>query len=869
MENAGDVVGVADDIEDAQPLHPRPRVVAFKNPRRYNAFVIWEPTSTQSWAEVLGLVHVPLFSSDRAERISGSHAVLLDGQRASFAVSAVENPDVKFDADPLSWSWSANVRHLLTIDTQRAEMFLRRWDSPGQMRVFRLPKQGRGAQELLTILEASPAPKAADVILFLLQAFREVRAIFPLPEDSIAILNILLMGTEAVRLRKVPEQDWTQCRTLEDALGFLTPQQQTDAGVNHLATKTRKGSLRRLQDFLLQPEPVTGCYLDPDLLLRHASSQLYQEAHLQLEREQQLGFLFPGFAGDRPHGHLDRDIRYTPTNLARALVQKALKARQERKLESTLRILDPACGSGVFLLEVLRELASWFEGEVIVRGFDKSRISCTITNFCLQRLKRELETSVFRVTISIVEQDALKISWEKPDVVVMNPPFVAWDRMGSDDQDCVREILQDRGKGRMDKAMAFLWKAVSEVEESHGVVATVLPAPLLENQSGANLRESIREVADLRTVGRFEGTGFFASSMVETAFVVLQRKHVNSEHSGASEIQVILAKENHEGAALRAVRINEENSGDFERQGYEVFRAKDDAFLNESWSPRSGSTVRLIASLRDAKISTVGELFDVKQGTITGFNEAFILSEQQYSALPKREQVYFRPLAGNSTIRQGRLKASEYIFYPYRSNGLIINDEEVLKTKVKRYYENYLLPHRKALMARAHATQWWALTWPRSWQQIHAPKLVSTYFGDRGSFAYDEVGEYIVGQGYGWLWRKSVPVATENDIAVSFYESRLPLAYLALLNGPVFERVLDCFCPRMQGGQFNLSTRFVERVFLPDLTDEGQYRGSFVSELARVGSDIQKGKNVDEGILFNLSMIAYKISVNAWEGRVS
>jgi predicted RNA methylase len=816
----------------------------------------WDPTSPQAWAQVLGLVHVPMFGNRPHAPERGEHAVLLDGRRASFAISATDSSDTRYDDEPLSWTWSANVHHLLSIDVAKREMFLRRWDAPGQMRHFRLPKHGRGAQELLSVIEAAPAPRSADVILHLLKAFRQIRAFFNSPIDAIYVLNMFLLGTESVRFEPIRKPDWLGCRTVRDAISFLTPDQIADSGADKLSADALNRNIASLTSFFVSSEPVTGCHLEPDILLRHAASQLYQEAHLQLERDPQLSLLF-GLADDgTPRGHLERDVRFTPSNLARTLVQQALKIYDHR---ASIDVLDPACGSGVFLQETLRELAATnFNGNVHVRGIDRSDISCAIANFCMQRAKKDLGPNRMTVESTITKGDALAVQWGTPNIVLMNPPFVAWDQMGSTDQSRVRAILGDAASGRIDKAMAFLCKAVDEVSLG-GVIATVLPSPLLENKSGEPLRARIDQTATLRAVGRFDGMGYFAGSMVETSFVVLERS------TDPAPIRVVLAQENFEGAALRAMRLNE---SDVATVGVELFYVDRASFVDRSWAPRTAQATKIIAALAAASVPLVGKLFDVKQGALTGHNEAFVISMKEYESLPVSERSYFRLAAGNSTIKHGRIEASEYVFYPYNAAGLTITTEGDLRKKLPKFYARNLEQNKAPLQARPRVgEQWWRLAEARAWQRVASPKLVSTYFGDSGSFAYDEDSEFVVLQGYGWLWKRQSPVVDvtgdEDDAdvsaSISFHETHLPMAYLALLNSDVFELVLGCLCPRVQGGQFNLSKRFVENVPLPDLSDERRVRPSLVRELAKVGRCIQKGKEYDEKDLSNLVASSYGI----------
>jgi hypothetical protein len=260
-------------------------------------------------------------------------------------------------------------------------------------------------------------------------------------------------------------------------------------------------------------------------------------------------------------------------------------------------------------------------------------------------------------------------------------------------------------------------------------------------------------------------------------------------------------------------------------------------------------------------MTKVGDLFSVHQGVLTGYNRAFVLSLQELESLPKRERSFFRPIASNSTIYDGVISPAEFVFYPYDSNSPTITTEEELMGRVPRYRARWLEPNRDALISRQHVHfgQWWLLDRPRSWQMVGTPKLVSTYFGDRGSFAFDDDGSFVVVQGYGWLWKGSPGGSLVNVQGPDFLETLLPWAYLCLLNSSVFENLLQGTCPRVQGGQFNLSSRFVNRVYLPDLANESQVTGDLVEELARLGRQIHAGRMPDASQIEEAAARAYML----------
>ena len=103
-------------------------------------------------------------------------------------------------------------------------------------------------------------------------------------------------------------------------------------------------------------------------------------------------------------------------------------------------------------------------------------------------------------------------------------------------------------------------------------------------------------------------------------------------------------------------------------------------------------------------------------------------------------------------------------------------------------------------------------------------------------------GSFVVVQGYGWLWKGIAGGSTAHAPRPKFADTPLPWAYLCLLNSGVFESLLEGTCPRVQGGQFNLSSRFINRVYLPDLSNDLQITADLVEELARLGRQIHAGQ---------------------------
>ena len=161
----------------------------------------WDPMSGISWAKLLGMVHVPMFGARKPKKAAEEAAILLDGSRGSFAFMRTEDASFADTMEPLSWSWSSCVRHMVTVLPGRHRMYVRRWDEPQTISKFEMPPQGMGAFSLLAKLEAAAEPRRPNVVRQVLEPFRQIRSRIGVQDSLLAVqlLNGLLLVAEAVR----------------------------------------------------------------------------------------------------------------------------------------------------------------------------------------------------------------------------------------------------------------------------------------------------------------------------------------------------------------------------------------------------------------------------------------------------------------------------------------------------------------------------------------------------------------------------------------------------------------------------------------------------------------------------------------------
>ena len=231
------------------------------------------------------------------------------------------------------------------------------------------------------------------------------------------------------------------------------------------------------------------------------------------------------------------------------------------------------------------------------------------------------------------------------------------------------------------------------------------------------------------------------------------------------------------------------------------------------------------------------------------------MSKSVVENLPPKERQFFRPAVINESIKEGYLNDLAYVFYPYGEKVPKIETEEDLNKHISVYYKEYLLPHKEKLQRRARKgkNNWWKLSEHRAWQRARFPKLVSTFFGKAGYFAWDSTGDFVVVQGHRWN-----PKSLKYEEA--FYEG-IGLAYLAVLCSSLIDDLLAYVSNSLGGGQWDLSQKGIQDMPLPDLfnkTVDQEVLGSLI----QIGTLISQGGKYDKNALDQLAARLYRLPEN-------
>ena len=679
---------------------------------------MYDLKNIRTWEANFGLLPMklnPLFQEDKF--------LMLNGGVGDFCLKTSKNED---DIQNIyQESWSTNTKNFLFIDHDFIE--ITNWYDN---KIEKIPnsKIEFNINQFYKYLSAKSFKSQNDVVPFILDIFRQLRNITFEKQDSSEAINLLF------HLLISLEEDVTNI----------------DISKWNISETKFPDRFEYFVDLINQG--VRNIKPNLDLILRHTSGALFQEAHREVIFFNPQRDLFGGVS-NRLETRSDAysSIHYTPQYIARSIVENVLKSLDISKQELT--ILDPSCGSSEFLIEILKQLKNKnYLGKVKVKGFDSSDSAIRTSNFLLAYESRKQWGNQLDIEIKKVE-DSLKVDWGKNDIVLMNPPFISWELLkNKENRDTVLDILDEViKKSRPNQATAFFYKATQSLN-FEGIIGCVLPSSIFYSEIYSELRRKLNNELSFKVLAKL-GNYVFEDALTDVSLFI-------ASFNDSELLPKLIWTKNEKGIVqdtlreFRKMNINNEQS--INTKNFSIYTPNYFPTINDSWKINSLDENEFIKELNiyknAGKLFSISEIFNINQGALLGVKNIFKISLNDFQELNKSEQKYFRPVITNNSIKTGKISITEYVWFPYDNNGPVFNDEESLKDI--EFYNSTLLPNKSILEKRSGIMQWWLLTRPRNWQFGKEPRLFSNRFGNSNSFAFDKSGECVIEEGNAFIPKK-------------------------------------------------------------------------------------------------------------------
>ncbi len=755
----------------------------------------------ETWKKSFGVLPIHLF----ANKNDSNDFILLNGGSGDFCFSTSFQ-----DIDPNvynSRAWSSNTKNFVVLNSETIHLY--NWKKSSTERIKKTDIINNFNKFYKYIVENSYKSNT-DVVPFLIDIFKQFRNHTKEKDNAVEALNLL----------------FTLLTSLEDE--FDNTNLTNKWGLESVNIPS---NFYNYVDILKQGTASTKPILD--LILRHTSGVLFQEAQKEAMFFSNQLDLFGNFTNDiQTKRNLYTSIHYTPPYLSRTIVENTIKKLDLTK--DNLKIIDPACGSGEFLIEVLKQLKEKnFEGNIIIEGWDSSSSAISTTSFLLNYEKRTIWKEQLTFYLKKVD-DSLLEQWNADyDLILMNPPFISWELMDKNAREAVKSIfsIDNINTSKPNQASAFFYKAINSLNEN-GVIGCVMPSSLLTLDSYKKLRELTEATITFDLIGKL-GNFIFEDALTDVSIIL---GHKPKEKTNP----FILWVKNEKGAAQDALRdlrrMQFNNQQTINENKYSIYKPIEFPLTRENWKPLSFSENEMMKSLNRLTASNVliyvNKIFNVKQGIRTGKNELFKITLSEYNSLCNNEKKYFRPVIDNDAIKNGKIFNLNYVWYPYTKEGLIILTESELRKAVPSFYSNTLEKNKDILSKRAgiSSENWWTLTRHRSWLQEDEKRLISTEFGNSSSFAFDLTGKYAIERGNAWLPKK--------DFELDDY-----YFYLAFFSSNFFDKLLSIYSKQLAGANsYDLGSKYTSNIPIPNIFNKKVKNSDAYNMLINIGKEISEGR---------------------------
>jgi hypothetical protein len=476
---------------------------------------------------------------------------------------------------------------------------------------------------------------------------------------------------------------------------------------------------------------------------------------------------------------------YTPPGLVDFILDQA-GYTAEQPIERA-RLLDPACGAGVFLQGAVLRLVQRLLAEGIplsspagrlhilktietrIYGVDVDSKACSLARAAVRTLVahilgERLPRSFFVTNVVHADYLASPLSSRLAsklgtdfNYIVGNPPYVSTGRLSSKYKRQLRRTFVT-AKGRFDLYTLFMERSVSLLADT-GKLAFITPNKFLISVTSAPLRALLLHSGAVRKIANFRSHQVFEDVAMVPCVLTFEK-----------------------GTKADNVDISECDAGDSLSRRPTVLKTSAIAATRlhaGPWDLNSGEMWDLVEKIRTPHPTLRQFASRISAGLATGLDEVFVVSRRDGANL---ERSLVRPAIRGRDLFRYRLSDPELeviIPYQYDSSG----KSRLVRLRDYPRINAYLLRHRDRLEKR-HCYRVWGKAWydihdPVAYDIARTPKILVPDVANSNRFVFDP-GTYCPLHSAYYI----VPNGIEPYYLTAILNSR-PVEFLMRLLAPV------------------------------------------------------------------------------------
>lgn len=513
----------------------------------------------------------------------------------------------------------------------------------------------------------------------------------------------------------------------------------------------------------------------------------------------------------------EEGIYYTPTYIVDYIVRNTLgKLLEDGKADvEKIRVLDPACGSGSFLIkafDILNEhygktgkdqsqtkldlvtglpftkKAEILQNNIFGVDLDAQAVEIAQLNLLLKIAEKGRRLPLLQQSIkcgnSLIDDEKVAgdkaFKWEQEfkqiigkggfDVVIGNPPYINMQTM-PDLQAYCKTRYPAVYTGQNDILYYFIFRGL-DVLKIRGRLGFIVSRYFLESSYATKLRKFILENSAIETIIDFNNFQVFGRKVNVLTSIILLRKEDEPTRK-INRVKIIkLKKWSKNGLELMNLILQKQGKTMYSDEFVNIFEIDQGELTERSWTVSSPEVAQIKSKIKKDTILLDG-ICDIGKGMETGLNEAFVIdgktaTDEKIEPGILRNYIKTRDLKPFCPLNRGL----KIIYIPKKTDESAIknafNHLEKWQTQLKKRYD----------YKKGHC-EWyaWGNLRNRELFEKNTEKIITPLYSTSNKFVHDSGKP---NQNYYTL--------TDTYILVPKPKSKVNLKYvLALLNSKVIE----------------------------------------------------------------------------------
>lgn len=480
--------------------------------------------------------------------------------------------------------------------------------------------------------------------------------------------------------------------------------------------------------------------------------------------------------------------------------------------QENAKIIDPSCGSGAFLIGIIRYFINRYNKSVYntvkenifgadILEYNIRRSKLLIVLFAAMRGENVSEND-----IHIYTTDSLRHEWTHQfDYVVGNPPYVKFQDLDETERSFLFENYQTTKTGTYNLYFAFFELGL-RLLNNEGKLGYISPNNYFTSLSGETLRRFFQTNKSIYQIIDFDATKVF-EVQTYTAITFLSKKENNCILYDRIE------RGETPSAFLSNITLTPNKYNDLSTKKWRLLCTDERENIQtiENCGQALGNLMNIcvgIATLKD-------ELYFID---IVSENDKYYYAQKK-SATLKIEKEITRPLVKISDIKSASdiNNNKRRIIFPYKNlkGKAVPIEEDELKEKYPFCYE-YLLSVKDILDKRNKGkckfSPFYAYGRTQGLNRF-GPRIYTPTFSAKPRFIFDAEEDVFFTNGYGLYFKEnglwSNPLTQEGNVDV----------LLKIINSCVMDYYVTKTSVSIEGGYPCYQKNFIERFSIPQITE--------------------------------------------------